>query len=260
MAGPDVDVVLHEIGGTVGDIESLPFLEAARQVRHDVGRDNVFFLHISLVPYMAPSGELKTKPTQHSVAALRSIGIQPDAIVCRADRPIPDSVKRKISLMCDVDVEAVVAAVDAPSIYDIPKVAARRRPGRVRRTPAEPAVPRRRLDPLGRAAAGRAPPEGRGHGRAGRQVHRPAGRVPVGRRGAARGRVRQRRQGEPALDRLRRVRHARGRGPAARRRRRDLHPGWVRGARHRGQDRRDPVRPRDRASRSSGSASACSAW
>ena len=122
MAGPDVDVVLHEIGGTVGDIESLPFLEAARQVRHDVGRDNVFFLHISLVPYMAPSGELKTKPTQHSVAALRSIGIQPDAVVCRADRDIPDSVKRKISLMCDVEVEAVVAAVDAPSIYDIPKV------------------------------------------------------------------------------------------------------------------------------------------
>ncbi|MFB6725849.1 CTP synthase [Kribbella sp. NPDC056345] len=122
MAGPDVDVVLHEIGGTVGDIESLPFLEAARQVRHDVGRDNVFFLHISLVPYMAPAGELKTKPTQHSVAALRSIGIQPDAIVCRADRPIPDAVKRKISLMCDVDVDAVVAAADAPSIYDIPKV------------------------------------------------------------------------------------------------------------------------------------------
>jgi CTP synthase len=118
----DVDVVIHEIGGTVGDIESLPFLEAARQVRHDVGRDNVFFLHISLVPYLAPSGELKTKPTQHSVAQLRSIGIQPDAIVCRADRPIPDNVKRKISLMCDVDVEAVVAAVDAPSIYDIPKV------------------------------------------------------------------------------------------------------------------------------------------
>ncbi|WP_432879414.1 CTP synthase [Kribbella sp. CA-245084] len=122
MASADVDVVLHEIGGTVGDIESLPFLEAARQVRHDVGRDNVFFLHISLVPYMAPSGELKTKPTQHSVAALRSIGIAPDAVVCRADRPIPDSVKRKISLMCDVDQEAVVAAPDAPSIYDIPKV------------------------------------------------------------------------------------------------------------------------------------------
>jgi len=122
MGGPDVDIVLHEIGGTVGDIESLPFLEAARQVRHDVGRDNCFFLHVSLVPYIGPSGELKTKPTQHSVAALRQVGIAPDAVVCRADRPIPAGVKRKISLMCDVDEEAVVAAVDAPSIYDIPKV------------------------------------------------------------------------------------------------------------------------------------------
>ena len=126
MGDPDeqghIDVVITEIGGTVGDIESLPFLEAARQVRHDVGRDNCFFLHVSLVPWIGPSGELKTKPTQHSVAALRSIGIQPDAIVCRADREIPDGVKRKISLMCDVDQEAVVAAVDAPSIYDIPKV------------------------------------------------------------------------------------------------------------------------------------------
>ena len=118
----DIDVVITEIGGTVGDIESLPFLEAARQVRHDVGRDNVFFLHVSLVPWIGPSGELKTKPTQHSVAALRSIGIQPDAIVCRADREVPQSVKRKISLMCDVDEEAVVTAADAPSIYDIPKV------------------------------------------------------------------------------------------------------------------------------------------
>jgi len=119
---PGIDVVITEIGGTVGDIESLPFLEAARQIRHDVGRDKVFFLHVSLVPYLAPSGELKTKPTQHSVAALRSIGIQPDAIVCRSDREIPDSLKRKISLMCDVDSEAVVSATDAPSIYDIPKV------------------------------------------------------------------------------------------------------------------------------------------
>ncbi|WP_053736753.1 CTP synthase [Nocardia sp. NRRL S-836] len=127
MAEPDADgvtpdVVITEVGGTVGDIESLPFLEACRQVRHDVGRDNVFFLHVSLVPYLAPSGELKTKPTQHSVAALRNIGIQPDAIVCRADREIPDALKRKIGLMCDVDTDAVVAAVDAPSIYDIPKV------------------------------------------------------------------------------------------------------------------------------------------
>jgi len=112
MAAPDIDVVITEIGGTVGDIESQPFL----------GRDNVFYLHISLVPYIGPSGELKTKPTQHSVAALRSIGIAPDAVVLRSDRPIPDGIKRKISLMCDVDLEAVVAAVDAPSIYDIPKV------------------------------------------------------------------------------------------------------------------------------------------
>ena len=122
MSGPDVDIVITEVGGTVGDIESLPFLEAARQVRHEVGRDNVFFLHVSLVPFIGPSGELKTKPTQHSVAALRQVGIQPDAVVCRSDRPIPQSVKRKISLMCDVDEEAVIAAVDAPSIYDIPKV------------------------------------------------------------------------------------------------------------------------------------------
>ena len=122
MAGPDVDVVITEVGGTVGDIESLPFLEAVRQIRHEVGRDNVFFLHVSLLPYIGPSGELKTKPTQHSVAQLRSIGIQPDAIVLRADRPVPSGIKRKISLMCDVDEEAVVAAVDAPSIYDIPKV------------------------------------------------------------------------------------------------------------------------------------------
>jgi CTP synthase len=119
---PAPDVVITEVGGTVGDIESLPFLEAARQVRHDVGRENCFFLHVSLVPYLAPSGELKTKPTQHSVAALRSIGIQPDAVVCRSDREIPAALKRKISLMCDVEDDGVVSAADAPSIYDIPKV------------------------------------------------------------------------------------------------------------------------------------------
>jgi CTP synthase len=120
--GEPVDVVITEIGGTVGDIESLPFLEAARQVRQEVGRDNVFFLHVSLVPYLAPSGELKSKPTQHSVQSLRSIGITPDAIVCRSDRPISESMKRKIAQTCDVDDEAVVSAADAPSIYDIPKV------------------------------------------------------------------------------------------------------------------------------------------
>lgn len=122
MAEPGVDVVITEVGGTVGDIESLPFLEAVRQVKHEQGRDNVFSVHVSLLPYLGPAGELKTKPTQHSVAALRNIGIQPDALVLRADRPVPDGIKNKISLMCDVDKEAVVAAVDAPSIYDIPKV------------------------------------------------------------------------------------------------------------------------------------------
>ncbi|MBO0894935.1 CTP synthase [Arthrobacter sp. zg-ZUI10] len=115
------DVIITEIGGTVGDIESQPFLEAARQVRQDIGRNNVFFLHVSLVPYIGPSQELKTKPTQHSVAALRSIGIQPDAIVIRSDRPVPDAMRNKIGRMCDVDVDAVIGCPDAPSIYDIPK-------------------------------------------------------------------------------------------------------------------------------------------
>ena len=116
------DVVIHEIGGTVGDIESLPFLEAARQVRHEIGRENVFFLHVSLVPYIKPSGEMKTKPTQHSVAALREVGIQPDAIVCRSERPLGKGIKSKIALMCDVEGPAVVSCPDAPSIYLIPKV------------------------------------------------------------------------------------------------------------------------------------------
>ena len=120
LAAEDVDVVITEIGGTVGDIESQPFIESARQIRHELGRKNVFFVHVSLVPFMGASGEQKTKPTQHSVAALRSIGIQPDALVLRSDRPVTESNKRKIALMCDVDEDAVVNAVDVPSIYDIP--------------------------------------------------------------------------------------------------------------------------------------------
>ncbi len=117
---PAPDVIITEIGGTVGDIESQPFIESARQVRHELGRKNCFFVHVSLVPFMNASGEQKTKPTQHSVAALRSIGIQPDALVLRSDRPVSESNKRKIALMCDVDEQAVVNAVDVPSIYDIP--------------------------------------------------------------------------------------------------------------------------------------------
>jgi CTP synthase len=119
---PRPDVIITEIGGTVGDIESQPFIESARQIRHELGRANVFFVHVSLVPYMGASGEQKTKPTQHSVAALRSIGIQPDALVLRSDRPVTEANKRKIALMCDVDERAVVNAVDVPSIYDIPSM------------------------------------------------------------------------------------------------------------------------------------------
>jgi len=117
---PGVDVVITEIGGTVGDIEILPFLEAIRQFRKDVGPANVAYIHVTLVPYLAPSDELKTKPTQHSVAELRSHGIQPDTIVVRSDRPIDDSVRRKISLFCDVSAEAVISAADAEDIYEVP--------------------------------------------------------------------------------------------------------------------------------------------
>lgn len=119
---PQPDVIITEIGGTVGDIESQPFIESARQVRHELGRRNVFFVHVSLVPFMGASGEQKTKPTQHSVAALRSIGIQPDALVLRSDRPVSESNKRKIALMCDVDEQAVVNAKDVASIYEIPQM------------------------------------------------------------------------------------------------------------------------------------------
>ena len=122
LAADDVDVVITEVGGTVGDIEILPFLEAIRQFRKDVGRDNVCYVHVTLVPFIGPSGEQKTKPTQHSVTELRSRGIQPDAIVCRSDRPISPGLKRKISLLCDVPSEAVVSAVDARNLYEIPLV------------------------------------------------------------------------------------------------------------------------------------------
>ncbi|MEI8051454.1 MAG: CTP synthase [Actinomycetes bacterium] len=122
LATDDLDVVIVEIGGTVGDIEIVPFVEAIRQFRRDVGRDNVCYVHLTLVPYLAPSGEQKTKPTQHSVTELRSRGIQPDVIVCRSDQPISESLKRKISLLCDVPIEAVISAIDAPSIYEIPLV------------------------------------------------------------------------------------------------------------------------------------------
>src|SRR5687768_10432059 len=122
LATDDVDIVITEVGGTVGDIEILPFLEAIRQFRKEVGRENVCYIHLTLVPYIGPSGEQKTKPTQHSVTELRSRGIQPDVIVCRSEGPISPKLKRKISDLCDVPVEAVVSAVDAPNLYEIPLV------------------------------------------------------------------------------------------------------------------------------------------
>ena len=120
LATDSVDVVITEIGGTVGDIEILPFLEAIRQFRKDVGRDNVCYVHVTLVPYLGPSGEQKTKPTQHSVTELRSRGIQPDVIICRSDRSISSALKRKISLLSDVPMEAVISCMDAPNLYEIP--------------------------------------------------------------------------------------------------------------------------------------------
>jgi CTP synthase len=122
LAGDDVDVVITEIGGTVGDIEILPFLEAIRQVRLDVGRNNVAFVHVTLVPFIGPAGEQKTKPTQHSVTELRARGIQPDVIVCRSERPLSDALKQKISRLCDVSAEAVVNAADASNLYEVPLV------------------------------------------------------------------------------------------------------------------------------------------
>ena len=122
IATEDTDVVITEVGGTVGDIEILPFLEAIRQFRNEVGRDNVCYLHVTLVPFIGPSGEQKTKPTQHSVTELRSRGIQPDVIVCRSEEPLSDGLKRKISNMCDVELRAVVNAADARNIYELPLI------------------------------------------------------------------------------------------------------------------------------------------
>ena len=115
-----VDVVITEVGGTVGDIEGLPFLEAIRQMRHDIGRSNIVYVHCALVPFIAASGELKTKPAQHSVRELRSIGIQPDVVVLRSDRPIDKGLRHKVALQCDVDTEAVISAIDQPSLYEVP--------------------------------------------------------------------------------------------------------------------------------------------
>ena len=118
----EADVIVVEVGGTVGDIEGLPFLEAIRQMRNEVGRDNVFYIHVTMLPHMSATGELKTKPTQHSVKELRAIGIQPDAIICRSDNPMPPSLKEKISLFCDVPSDAVIPLITVPRVYEVPLI------------------------------------------------------------------------------------------------------------------------------------------
>ena len=238
------DVVITEVGGTVGDIESLPFLEAARQVRHDVGRDNCFFLHVSLVPYLAPSGELKTKPTQHSVAALRNIGIQPDAIVCRADREIPERAQAQDR--ADVRRGHRRRRRRAGRAVDLrhPEGAAHRGPRRLRRPPARTAVPRRGLDGVGRPARPACTiPRRRCGSRSSaststcptRTCRSPRRCVPAGSPTAPRSRScgsRPTTCETPAGAARRAVRPGRRADPRR-----------VRRARHRGQDRRDPVRP-----------------
>ena len=265
MSAPDddgvtPDVVITEVGGTVGDIESLPFLEAARQVRHDVGRDNCFFLHVSLVPFLAPSGELKTKPTQHSVAALRNIGIQPDALVLRADREIPDGLKRKISLMCDVDLDGVAAAPDAPSIYDIPRVL--HREGLDAYVVRRLGLPFRDVDwtvwgdLLDRVHD---PDETVTVALVGKYVDLPDAYLSVTEALRAGGFAHRAQGGDP-LGPVRRLRDPGRRGRRPRRRGRRPGPGRVRRARHRGQDRRDPARPHPGCPARWGCAWACSAW
>ena len=247
LATEDVDVVITEVGGTVGDIEILPFLEALRQFRKDAGRDNVCYLHVTLVPYLGPSGEQKTKPTQHSVTELRSRGIQPDVIVCRSDRPISEGLKRKISLLCDVPAEAVVSAIDVKNVYELPHRAAPRGPRQGRQLAPAPGGARdpHRPRPVGLGAAGGA---GRGRhdtrqDRPHRQVHQPPRRLPVRGRGPAPRRLRQRRQGRGRMD------PSRGDQPAARTvpaqpPRRDRDPRGLRRPGHGGQDRRRRLRPR----------------
>ena len=258
LASDDVDVVITEIGGTVGDIEILPFLEAIRQFRKDVGRDNVFYVHVTLVPFIGPSSEQKTKPTQHSVTELRSRGIQPDAIVCRSDRPIAKQLKEKISALCDVPEEGIVSAIDAEILYEIPLVLHDEGLDdyvcRVLHLPDdEPDLTEWRTL-VRQRAVGR---PGRAH-RPRRQVRQPPRRVPVGGRGAEARRLLVRRQGRDRLDLRRRHRRPARRGPPARprrhrRARRLRHP------RHRGQDRGRRLRTRAATSRSSGCASACTA-
>ena len=257
---PLPDVIITEIGGTVGDIEGLPFLEAARQVRHEIGRANCFFVHVSLVPYLGAAGEQKTKPTQHSVAALRSIGIQPDAIVLRSDRPVPESMTAQGRAHVRRGPGGGRQRGRRAEHLRHPDHAARPGPRRLHHRALRAGRRRGELDRMARTAQRRARPEIRSADRPGRQVHQPAGCLPVGDRGAARRRLRPADQREDPLDPLRRVRHPGGRRAPAVAPGRHLRARRIRHPRHRGQGRSAEVLPREHASRCSACALACSAW
>ena len=189
--GRDVDVVLVEIGGTVGDIESLPFLEAIRQFRQDVGRENTLYIHLTLVPYIASAGELKTKPTQHSVRDLRSIGIQPDILLCRTDRLLPRDLKQKIGLFCDVNEEAVITARDVATIYEVPLVLQAEGLDTVILKLLGLPLTEARMAAVGGAGRAHQASRRRAHDSRRRQVHRLRGLLQVAQRGALSRRLRQ---------------------------------------------------------------------
>ena len=253
----DVDVVITEIGGTVGDIESLPFLEAIRQFPVDVGRRNCLFIHLTLVPYIGHAGELKTKPTQHSVNELRRIGIQPDMLLCRSESELSTDIRKKIALFASLPVDAVVSAKDVGNIYEVPVWYHEQRVDDFICETLGLEAPAADLSGweamLGSAAAATAA----GADRARRQVRPARGRLQVGHRGAAPQRLRARRRDRDRLGRLRAARQRRARAGAARRRRRHPRPRRLRRPRHRGQDPRRARRARAAASRTSGSASGC---
>ena len=239
-AAEGVDVLIVEVGGTVGDIESLPFLEAIRQMRADVGRENTCYIHTALVPYIATAGELKTKPVQHSVKELRTVGISPDVILCRTDRFLPKSVKAKIALFCNVDDDAVITAKDVQTIYEVPLILHKEGVDEKIAQILNIWTGQPNLAPWQELVAARAEPEQRGHDRDGRQVRRPDRVVQEPERGALPRRLRA--PGARA-HRVRRLREAR-RPRRARQRRR--HPGAarLRQPRRRGQDPGGALRAR----------------
>ncbi len=243
----DVDVVIVEIGGTVGDIESQPFLEAIRQLRQDLGRENTLYVHLTLVPFIGTAGELKTKPTQHSVRDLRSVGIQPDILLCRTDRQLPVDIKRKIALFCDVSEEAVVTARDVETIYEVPLCLADEHLDDIilkylHLPPTEP-----HMEAWQALVQRHQAPRARHHDSRRRQVRRADRFVQEPERGAVPRRVRPPRPGPVPLGRGRGARAGRRRASAGRRRR---HPGArrVRPARHPRHDARGPRRARARHS------------